>query len=101
MPTGLGNSVPLILTIIILSISAVLRGVLYYTGVLSGSSSNPTRFYNTLSLPLYLLDTRFDLGIIPGLSLSISDLEFAPVNIASKVSEEVVYSIKTGFDLAF
>ncbi len=51
---------------------------------------DPTRFCDTLFLPLCLLDLRFDLGIILGLSLSFSDLEFALVNIASKVSKVVL-----------
>ncbi len=101
MPTGLRNSVLLILIIIFLSISIMLRDILCLASILSILSSNPTRFYNTLSLLLGLLDTRFDLGTILGLSLSISDLVFALVNTPSKVSKVVVQSIGIVFDLAF
>ncbi len=68
MPTGLGNSTPLILTIITLSVSTILRVVLCLTGVLSSLSPNPTRFCNTLPLPLSLFNTRFDLDATLGLS---------------------------------
>jgi hypothetical protein len=100
MPTGLGNSAPLILIIIFLSTSIVLRDVLCLASILSILSSNPTRFYNTLPLLLGLLDTRFDLGTILGLSLSISGLVFAPVNTLSKVFKVVVQSVGTVFNLA-
>ncbi len=100
MPTGLGNSALLILIIIFLSISIVLRDVLYLASILSILSLNPTRFYNALPLLLGLLNTRFDLGTILGLSLSISGLVFAPVNTPSKVSKVVVQSVGTAFNLA-
>ncbi len=86
----------------------MLRDVLCLTSILLILSSNPTRFYNALPLLLSLLNTRFDLGTIlrlslsiSGLFLSISDLVFALVNTLSKVSKVVVQSIRTVFDLAF
>jgi hypothetical protein len=68
MPIGLGNSVLLILIIITLSISTILRVVLCLTSILSSLSLNPTRFYNTLPLPLSLFNTRFNLDTMLGLS---------------------------------
>ncbi len=68
----------------------MLRDVLYLASILSILSSNPTCFYNTLPLLLGLLNTRFNLGTILGLSLFISDLVFAPFNTPSKVSKVVV-----------
>ncbi len=68
MPTGLGNSVLLILIIITLSISTILRVVLYLVSILSSLSLNPIHFYNTLPLSLSLFNIRFDLDTILGLS---------------------------------
>jgi hypothetical protein len=68
MPVRLGNSVLLILIIITLSISTMLRVVLYLTSILSSLFLNPTRFCNTLPLPLSLFNIRFNLDTMLGLS---------------------------------
>ncbi len=68
MPVRLGNSVLLILIIITLSISTMLRVVLYLTSILSSLFLNPTHFYNTLPLFLSLFNIRFNLDTMLGLS---------------------------------
>jgi hypothetical protein len=90
MPIRLRNSILLILIIIFLSISIILRDVLCLTSILSILSLNLTYFYNTLPLLLGLLNIRFNLGTILGLSLSILDLVFTLINTLSKVSKVVV-----------
>ncbi len=91
----------LILIIIFLFISIVLRDVLCLASILFIKSSNSIRFYNTLPLPLGLLDTRFNLGTMLGLFLFISDLVFTLVNTLGKVSKIVVQDIGIVFNLDF